>query len=45
VPDCGKMLLGIDLVRGGKNATGANLPWALSARQQLPLSVKFAGMR
>jgi hypothetical protein len=45
VPDCGKVLLSIDFVRRRKIATGANLPWALTARQYLPLSVKFAGMR
>src|SRR3954470_4312974 len=45
VPDCGKMLLGIVFGRRGKNATAENVPGALSARQQLPHSVKFAGMR
>jgi hypothetical protein len=39
------MLLGIVFGRRGKIATGANLPGALSARQQLPHPVKFAGMR
>jgi hypothetical protein len=39
------MLLGIDLERSGKIATGANLPCVLIARQYLPLSVKFAGTR
>jgi hypothetical protein len=45
VPDRSKVLLIIDFVRRGKIATGANLPGALGARQQLPHSVKFAGMR
>jgi len=45
VPDCGKELLSIDFVQRRKIVTGANLPCALATRQELPLSVKFAGMR
>jgi hypothetical protein len=45
VPDRGKVRLSIDFVRARKNRTGANLPGAFHARQQLPLPVKFAGMR
>jgi hypothetical protein len=45
VPDRGKVLLSIDFAERRKIATGTNLPCALAARQDLPLSVKFAGMR
>jgi hypothetical protein len=45
VPDRGKVRLSIDFVERRKNATGTNFPRALPARQQLPLWVKFAGMR
>jgi hypothetical protein len=45
VPDRSKVSLGIDFGRRRKIATGANLPGALTARQELPLPVKFAGMR
>jgi len=45
VPDRGKLLLNIDFAGGGKIAAGANFPPGASARQQLPLWVKFAGMR
>jgi hypothetical protein len=45
VPDHGKVLLSIDFREGRKIRTGANLPCALRARQQLPLPVKFAGIR
>jgi len=45
VPDRGKVRLSIDFVERRKIATGANFPGAVAARQQLPLWVKFAGMR
>jgi hypothetical protein len=44
VPDRGKVRLSIDFVGRRKNATGANFPRGVPARQQLPLPVKFAGM-
>jgi hypothetical protein len=45
VPDRGKVPLSIDFLPRRKIMTGANFPCALPARQQLPLPVKFAGMR
>jgi len=45
VPDGGKVRLSLDFVGRRKMATGANFPGASDARQQLPLWVKFAGMR